>query len=46
MIVYNSEDAEISMECNPGTVDLEKFSGKQQDGINRLSIGLQSAGRN
>ncbi|MBP5222531.1 MAG: oxygen-independent coproporphyrinogen III oxidase [Lachnospiraceae bacterium] len=37
-----TEDAEITMECNPGTVDGEKLSGFHEAGINRLSIGLQS----
>lgn len=37
------QDAEISMECNPGTVTMEKFSAYRKMGINRLSIGLQSA---
>lgn len=37
------EDAEISLECNPGTVTARKLSVYRQSGINRLSIGLQSA---
>ena len=36
------ENAEITMEMNPGTVDEEKLSGYKKCGINRLSIGLQS----
>lgn len=36
-------DAEISMEMNPGTVDKEKLRRYKKLGINRLSIGLQSA---
>lgn len=36
-------DAEISIECNPGTVSDEKFAAYKKAGINRLSIGLQSA---
>lgn len=36
-------DAEITAEVNPGTVDLEKLTAYAQAGINRLSIGLQSA---
>ena len=35
--------AEISMEVNPGTVNLEKLESYQRYGVNRLSIGLQSA---
>lgn len=38
-----AEDAEITTELNPGTVDEEKFKTYQKLGINRLSIGLQSA---
>ena len=38
-----SEDAEISMECNPGTVTAGKLAKYRMAGINRLSIGLQSA---
>ena len=36
-------EAEITMEMNPGTVDEEKLAGYKRVGINRLSIGLQSA---
>lgn len=36
-------DAEITIECNPGTVSDEKFAVYKEIGINRLSIGLQSA---
>ena len=38
-----AEDAEISIEINPGTVDEEKLMAYRVCGINRLSIGLQSA---
>ena len=38
-----AEDAEISMECNPGTVTQAKFEIYRQMGINRISFGLQSA---
>lgn len=37
-----SIDAEISIECNPGTVDGKKLALYQQAGINRISFGLQS----
>ncbi len=37
------EDAEISIECNPGTVTLQKFVAYRNAGINRISIGCQSA---
>ena len=36
-------EAEISMEVNPGTVTKEKLEAYQKCGVNRLSIGLQSA---
>jgi len=35
-------DAEITMECNPGTVDEEKLRGYKSLGVNRLSFGVQS----
>ncbi len=38
-----SSDAEISMEMNPGTASKEKLEVMKAAGINRLSIGLQSA---
>ena len=38
-----SRDAEITMEVNPGTVTGEKAAAWRQCGVNRLSIGLQSA---
>lgn len=37
-----AEDAEITIECNPGTVTAEKLANYITHGINRLSIGLQS----
>lgn len=36
------ENAEISLEANPGTVEANKFRGYRQIGINRLSLGIQS----
>lgn len=45
--VYQSfhvaSDAEITIEANPGTLSKEKLEVYRQVGINRLSIGLQSA---
>jgi hypothetical protein len=35
--------AEISIECNPGTVSADKLRFYRQSGINRISLGLQSA---
>lgn len=36
-------NAEISVECNPGTVTEEKLRAYHDAGVNRLSVGLQSA---
>ena len=38
-----AETAEITVEVNPGTVDRGKLRRYRQAGVNRLSIGLQSA---
>ena len=38
-----ASDAEITMEVNPGTVTTEKLTAFYAAGINRLSIGMQSA---
>lgn len=38
-----SDDAEVTIECNPGTVTEQKLLTYRKAGINRLSIGLQSA---
>ena len=35
-------DAEITMECNPGTADEQKLSALRSVGIGRLSVGVQS----
>ena len=37
-----SEDAEISVECNPATADFDYFKKIRFAGFNRLSIGVQS----
>lgn len=37
-----SPDAEITIETNPGTIDMEKAKEYIEIGINRISIGLQS----
>ena len=37
------KDAEITIECNPGTLDRERLDDYRRAGFNRLSIGLQSA---
>ncbi|MHB8536064.1 MAG: radical SAM family heme chaperone HemW [Sulfuricaulis sp.] len=36
------QDVEITLEANPGTVELERFKGFREAGVNRLSIGVQS----
>ncbi len=40
------EDAEITIEANPGTLSLDKLKALRAIGINRLSMGLQSANNN
>ena len=37
-----SEDAEITLEANPGTLDAEKLKCYRKGGFNRISIGCQS----
>lgn len=37
-----SDDAEVTLETNPGTVDSNKLREFRRAGINRLSIGIQS----
>ncbi len=37
-----AEDAEISVEANPGTVTGEEVAGLREGGFNRVSIGVQS----
>ena len=37
-----SADVEVTIEVNPGTVDLLKLRAYKKTGINRLSIGVQS----
>ena len=41
-----SDDIEITIEVNPGTVTEEKLQEYKEAGINRISIGLQSANNN
>lgn len=38
--------AEITMELNPGTADREKLSLIRECGVNRISVGIQSASDN
>ncbi|HUF54571.1 MAG TPA: radical SAM family heme chaperone HemW [Dehalococcoidia bacterium] len=37
-----TDDAEISLEANPGTADRDYFEGIVAAGVNRLSLGFQS----
>ncbi len=37
-----ADDAEITVECNPGTLSKSKLATYRDIGVNRLSIGLQS----
>ena len=39
-------NAEITMECNPGTLTLNKLKIMKECGVNRLSIGLQAVQNN
>lgn len=40
---FISPQAEITIECNPGTLTREKAEYYRKSGINRISFGLQSA---
>lgn len=40
------DSAEITMECNPGTLTLNKLKTMKACGVNRLSIGLQAVQNN
>lgn len=37
-----SNDLEITMEANPGSVEVDRFREYSQAGVNRISIGLQA----
>ncbi len=39
---FLERDAEITIECNPGTLNQKKAAHYRQAGINRISLGLQS----
>ena len=44
---FNIKDnAEVTMECNPGTLTREKLEVMKKCGVNRLSIGLQAVQNN
>ena len=40
---FDISGAEFTVECNPATMDYEGFAKLKQAGINRISMGLQSA---
>jgi len=37
-----AEDAEVTLEANPGTVTRDRLAGYRESGVNRLSLGAQS----
>ena len=37
-----ADDAEVTMEANPGTIERGRFSGYRDAGINRVSLGAQT----
>ena len=39
---YIEKDAEITVEANPGTVNLQSLKALRKLGVNRLSLGMQS----
>ena len=41
-LVKLNPEAEITLEANPSTFEIDKFQGFKDAGINRLSIGVQS----
>ena len=42
-VFFFEADSEMSLEANPGTVNLEKLHAYRRMGLNRISFGLQSA---
>lgn len=41
-----SKESEITLECNPGTIDIKYFQEFKQLGVNRISFGVQSFNEN
>ena len=41
-LYHLADDAEITLEANPGTLTREKLAGYRSAGVNRLSLGVQS----
>lgn len=42
MLLPLAHEAEVTLEANPGTVEVEKFTVFRDAGVNRLSLGIQS----
>jgi putative oxygen-independent coproporphyrinogen III oxidase len=42
MAIERTDDAEVTVECNPDSVDAEKLDTYRAAGVNRLSFGVQS----
>lgn len=45
-LFFVSHDAEITLEANPATLDADKLIALKNAGVNRISIGVQSADDN
>lgn len=41
-LFHLTADAEITLECNPGTVSRERLAAFRSAGVNRISLGVQS----
>ena len=41
-VCFDLEISEATIECNPGTVDMDKLKAYRRAGFNRISIGVQS----
>lgn len=41
-VIARATDAEVTVECNPDSVDVEKLRAYADAGVNRLSFGVQS----
>ena len=40
--IERTDDAEVTVECNPDSVDAAKLATYRRAGVNRLSFGVQS----
>ncbi len=40
--LLGSDQIEVTLEANPGTLDAHRFAGYRQAGVNRLSLGAQT----